>query len=246
MRKDLSMSKGKMVAQGSHASLACITNRVKAANEMNLRLTDEELEWFNDSFTKICLGIKSEEELLEIYNKLKDLGINVVLITDNKLSLRDENPVHTCIGIGPCDELKVKDIIGHLKVFGRKIRSITRNFKGSNNTWFTNYFIQEQKLNLQVKSILFRRFYSPWGLHILTVPYNLKIVNIYRPIGIDIPHQVFSTRVITVKPVFYKDMNIRITHNSITIQIVPTETTIGTSLAYVPSQTVPLSHTSFF
>ena len=115
MRKDLSMSKGKMVAQGSHASLACITNRTKADKKMTLQFTDEELEWFHDSFTKICLGIKGEEDLLEIYNKLRDLGINVVLITDKKLSERDEKPVHTCIGIGPCDESKVKDIIGHLK-----------------------------------------------------------------------------------------------------------------------------------
>lgn len=119
MRKDLSMSKGKMVAQGSHGSLGIFFNRItkidKEAGEMVIKFDPTEYEWITGPFTKICLGVKSEEELLVTYEKLRTLDIPTVLITDKKLSERDEKPVHTCIAVGPCEEEKVAPILGHLK-----------------------------------------------------------------------------------------------------------------------------------
>lgn len=119
MRKDLSMSKGKMVAQGSHGSLGIFFNRIikidKEAGTMLIKFDPSEYEWITGPFTKICLGIKSEEELVELFEKVKTLGVPSVLITDKKLSERDEKPVHTCFCVGPCEEEKVASVLGHLK-----------------------------------------------------------------------------------------------------------------------------------
>lgn len=113
------MSKGKMVAQGSHGSLGIFFNRIteidKEEGIMKIKFDPSEYEWITGPFTKICLGVKTEEELLDIYKKAECLRVPAVLITDKKLSERDEKPVHTCIAIGPCEENRVAPILGHLK-----------------------------------------------------------------------------------------------------------------------------------
>lgn len=78
MRTDLNMRKGKMVAQGAHASAAVLT-QFKSYDEY----PEELKEWLDNSFIKICVGIGSEEELLKLYAEVKDDGLLCSLITDN-------------------------------------------------------------------------------------------------------------------------------------------------------------------
>ena len=119
MRKDLSMSKGKMIAQGAHGSLGVFFNRIteidKEDGKMVIKFDPAEYEWITGPFTKIALGVKSEEELVELFEKVHTLEVPSVLITDKKLSERDEKPVHTCFCVGPCEEGIVAPILGHLK-----------------------------------------------------------------------------------------------------------------------------------
>lgn len=119
MRKDLSMSKGKMIAQGAHGSLGIFFNRMKSFDhtkgEMTIEVDPSEYEWIAGPFTKIALGVKSEVELMELFKKVQALRVPSVLITDKKLSERDEKPVHTCFCVGPCEEEIIAPILGHLK-----------------------------------------------------------------------------------------------------------------------------------
>lgn len=114
LRKDLNMRKGKMVAQGAHASMAVILNAMQERsvpsdfhrdmdndNGLFLRLDNEPLrKWLEGKFTKICVSVNSEAELLAIYNKALEAGILCSLIKDAGLTEFKE-PTYTAVAIGP-------------------------------------------------------------------------------------------------------------------------------------------------
>lgn len=97
LRKDLNMRKGKMVAQGAHASMAVLL-------EEQLKLhhpTPAMAQWLSDKFTKICCSVNSEQELIDIYNKAKDANIPCSLIKDAGLTEFGGVPTYTSCAIGP-------------------------------------------------------------------------------------------------------------------------------------------------
>jgi len=121
MRKDLNMRKGKMIAQGSHASLGVILNMMKKKQffydtVLSLHINkDTPIEkWMNGSFTKISLSVNSEEELMEIYEKAKDLPR--ILIEDKGLTEFNGVVTKTCIAIGPALSSDIDKITGNLKL----------------------------------------------------------------------------------------------------------------------------------
>lgn len=120
MRKDLNMRKGKMVAQGAHASMKVMMEKLQYSPETfyerTMSLTEEEIQWVDGIFTKICLSCDSEPELLELYKKAKDAGLNCALITDNGLTEFNGVPTNTCIAIGPNASEKIDAITGGLKL----------------------------------------------------------------------------------------------------------------------------------
>ena len=65
LRKDLNMRKGKMVAQGAHASMAAILT-----NAGTIKKQADVKEWLGGSFAKICVSVDSEEELTQIYESI--------------------------------------------------------------------------------------------------------------------------------------------------------------------------------
>lgn len=112
MRKDLNMRKGKMVAQGSHASIAFLTKRL----QKNESLTDVQKEWLENSFTKICVSVENEKELLAIKEKAENNNVECHLVTDNGLTEFKGVPTNTCLALGP-DHSEVLDLIsGDLKL----------------------------------------------------------------------------------------------------------------------------------
>lgn len=119
LRKDLNMRKGKMVSQGAHASMKAILDW--SIYEGNGLLTElpkgSALEsWLNGLFTKICVSVDSEEELVDLYNKAMKAGLMVSMITD--AGLTEFNGVHTktCIAIGPDWSDEIDPITKHLKL----------------------------------------------------------------------------------------------------------------------------------
>lgn len=110
IRKDLNMRKGKMVAQGSHASIGAFLKFFDKNSNNNTYSysctfeTDSVLDgWLNDKFTKICLYVNSEDELVSLYEKVTNEApyIPCVMIEDAGLTEFHGVKTKTCIGIGP-------------------------------------------------------------------------------------------------------------------------------------------------
>ena len=109
LRKDLNMRKGKMVAQGAHASLGAILE------DRKLKTDEDTLAWLEGRFVKICVSVNSEEELLEIYNQANDAGLNCALIEDAGFTEFKE-PTLTAVAVGPGLPEEIDKITGELKL----------------------------------------------------------------------------------------------------------------------------------
>lgn len=107
MRTDLNMRKGKMVAQGAHASL-------KATLENMSRR--EVGEWLSSSFTKICVRADSLEELEGVYLAAEAAGLIRAKIVDSGKTEFAGVPTVTCVAVGPASEEELSGVTGHLKL----------------------------------------------------------------------------------------------------------------------------------
>jgi len=107
LRKDLGMRKGKMIAQGAHASLGCY-----------LKYPDHPyvLEWLEGPFTKIAVSVDSEEELFEIYRLAQEASLPTILIKDAGRTEFNGVPTHTAVAVGPGPEEEIDKITGDLKL----------------------------------------------------------------------------------------------------------------------------------
>ena len=119
MRKDLNMRKGKMVSQGAHASMKAILDwSTSEKNGLFTELPEGSAlkSWLDGLFTKICLSVDSEEELIDLYDKAKESGLMVAMITDAGLTEFNGVPTKTCIAIGPDWTDQIDPITKHLKL----------------------------------------------------------------------------------------------------------------------------------
>jgi len=109
------LRRGKEIAQACHASIAFLTKRIQ--NNEPILLSDVEKEWINGIFTKICLKVETEEELLEIERRAKEKGLVCYLITDRGLTEFHGVPTNTCLAIGPDEADKIDEITKHLELY---------------------------------------------------------------------------------------------------------------------------------
>lgn len=119
IRKDLNMRKGKMVAQGSHASLGVVMRIQEYLRNMRKHFEHWEepyLAWFEGTFTKICVSVDSETELMRIYAEAEKAGLPVKLITDAGRTEFNGVPTRTCLAIGPAWSDDIDRITGELKL----------------------------------------------------------------------------------------------------------------------------------
>lgn len=130
VRKDLNMRKGKMVAQGAHASLAAVLSCAQSKDlnkdfvvlplTNSIPLKDNQPyrtplgEWILGNFKKVCVSVNSEQELLDIYNKATKAGLTASLIQDSGLTEFDGVPTYTSVAVGPDSDEKVNEITGNL------------------------------------------------------------------------------------------------------------------------------------
>jgi PTH2 family peptidyl-tRNA hydrolase len=123
------MRKGKMVAQGAHASMKAIFDKMNmhptessgkfgTIHEKTLWLEDNTalMDWVDGIFTKVCVSVDSEQELLDVYNKAKEAGILCALIQDAGLTEFGGVPTYTCCAIGPEWSDQIDSITGNLKL----------------------------------------------------------------------------------------------------------------------------------
>lgn len=125
LRKDLNMRKGKMVAQGAHASMAAIINyayehQVKhndgtVENILAISLEDADVrDWLLGSFKKVCVGCQSEAELLDLNRKVQLTKLPHALIRDSGRTEFHGVLTYTALAVGPGDDDEIDKITGHL------------------------------------------------------------------------------------------------------------------------------------
>ena len=128
VRKDLKMPRGKIAAQASHASVGALLQSMfgKRLEESDFDgfqinktpiVDDATKDWLVGEFTKICVYVESEQELMNIYEKAEESGLNVCLITDNGHTCFDGIPTKTCLAIGPTYSSLVDPITKDLKLY---------------------------------------------------------------------------------------------------------------------------------
>lgn len=106
LRNDLGMSRGKLVAQGAHAALNAYLH------------SDAQVStpWLQSGQSKICLMVNSEQELWELYNKIRSTTLSCYLVQDaGKTELKPGTP--TALAIGPDNSTFIDEFTLGLKLF---------------------------------------------------------------------------------------------------------------------------------
>ena len=111
LRKDLNMRKGKMVAQGAHASMRAILNGARRDGDALIIPLDARNEpWLCGRFKKICVSVNSESELLALHQRALDTGLITALIRDAGLTEFGGVPTYTALAIGPDEDVKIDEL----------------------------------------------------------------------------------------------------------------------------------------
>tara|TARA_Y100000034_G_scaffold116828_1_gene155634 strand:+ start:3114 stop:3572 length:459 start_codon:yes stop_codon:yes gene_type:complete len=127
------LRRGKQIAQGAHASMMFLSDRINIKEGSVTHWLDSPVElstrsawwgeasfsfaeksWFEGKFTKIVVSVNSEEELLEIEAKAKEAGIICHVVIDSGKTEFDGVPTKTCLALGPDEAERIDAISGHL------------------------------------------------------------------------------------------------------------------------------------
>jgi PTH2 family peptidyl-tRNA hydrolase len=116
MRKDLNMRKGKMIAQGAHASLKVLTDRRRAVDDQTftIEVTPAIKAWLTGRFTKVCVSVDSEAALDTVVAAARAAAVPVALIVDAGKTEFHGVPTKTCCAVGPAWADEVDAITGAL------------------------------------------------------------------------------------------------------------------------------------
>ena len=122
IRRDLRMRRGKEIAQGAHASMAWLRQRVMplltppgAVDQVEF--SPAERAWLEGSLRKVTVKVGSEAELLAVYEKAIEAGLVAHLITDRGLTEFGGVPTRTCLGIGPDYDDLIDPVTGDLELY---------------------------------------------------------------------------------------------------------------------------------
>lgn len=118
LRRDLNMRKGKLVAQGAHASMGAILSLCKTdGNTLTMEMDDRVRPWLTGRFKKICVYVNSEAELLSIHQQAKQAGLVNSLIQDAGLTEFGGVATYTAVAVGPDRSDKIDAVTGKLPLF---------------------------------------------------------------------------------------------------------------------------------
>ncbi|MBN48490.1 MAG: aminoacyl-tRNA hydrolase [Spongiibacteraceae bacterium] len=108
IRKDLKMRRGKEIAQGAHASLMAVLDRLDHPNVQ---------DWLTNDFTKITVRVESEAELLSVYKGAESKGLICSLVQDRGFTEFDGIPTYTAVAVGPDTDENLRPLTGHLSLY---------------------------------------------------------------------------------------------------------------------------------
>jgi peptidyl-tRNA hydrolase, PTH2 family len=122
IRRDLRMRRGKEIAQGAHASMAWLRERVlpalrPAGRADQVHLSPAERGWLERSMRKVTVKVGSEQELLDVYDQALDAGLVVHMITDRGLTEFGGVPTRTCLAVGPDYDDLIDPVTGGLELY---------------------------------------------------------------------------------------------------------------------------------
>ncbi|MBU2793107.1 aminoacyl-tRNA hydrolase [Acidithiobacillus thiooxidans] len=112
VRKDLNMRKGKMIAQGAHASLTAALAAQAGSPSWLAHFTS----WFSGDQRKIAVGAPDEDTLHRVYAQAKAAGLPAALILDHGLTEFGGVPTYTAVAIGPAEDGDIDQITGKLSL----------------------------------------------------------------------------------------------------------------------------------
>ncbi|KAL9649113.1 hypothetical protein ABK040_008490 [Willaertia magna] len=113
VRNDLGMGKGKIAAQCCHAAVGLYRNAMLYSN--NSTWKNNIVNWEETAEAKICLKVESEQELVTLYEKSKQQGLNAYLVIDAGRTQIEPNS-KTVLGIGPAPVEEIDKVTGRLRL----------------------------------------------------------------------------------------------------------------------------------
>ncbi|PHH67664.1 hypothetical protein CDD80_662 [Ophiocordyceps camponoti-rufipedis] len=113
VRTDLGMTKGKIAAQCSHATLACYKAlaRLPPSSPQRTLLS----RWERSGQAKIALQAKSEAEVRELRAQALARGLPAEMVQDAGRTQIEAGSL-TVLGVGPAPRSLVDEVTGHLKL----------------------------------------------------------------------------------------------------------------------------------
>lgn len=131
VRRDLKMRKGKIAAQSGHACVEAVLmalakeerlGDVVIGGDMVALRQDGKAEtalsaWFQNGVAKICVYVDSEEELLALDTKAKEMGVISALICDAGHTEFHGQPTYTCLAFEPLDFETADTLTGGLPLY---------------------------------------------------------------------------------------------------------------------------------
>lgn len=123
----LNMRKGKMIAQGSHASEGFIVESLfikefDGKKYFCFEYSEFWEHWFKNYHPKIVLGVDSEKTLLEIQNICKEKNVPSYLVVDNGKTEFNNIKTITALAIGPYLVDDIDYITGSNGVFKNNLK----------------------------------------------------------------------------------------------------------------------------
>lgn len=124
IRRDLGMRRGKEIAQGAHAAMAWLRERLDRYTVNNVptglwmaKLSAAEQLWMNGSFAKVVCQVDTEADLRAVVARATGVGVQVFSITDEGRTEFGGIPTLTAVAVGPDWSMSVDKVTGDLKLY---------------------------------------------------------------------------------------------------------------------------------
>lgn len=123
IRKDLGMRRGKEIAQGAHASMEWLRQRIInpstpcGAHGPEVIIAQHEQQWLEGDRKKITLQVQTEAELRALADAATEAMVESWLITDLGATEFHGQPTVTALAIGPNLDERIDPLTRHLKLY---------------------------------------------------------------------------------------------------------------------------------
>lgn len=133
MRRDLKMRKGKIAAQAGHACVEAVLmalaregrlDQVRVTPDQSWVYLDDEVSeptplsnWFDAGVAKICVYVDSEDALLDLAVRGRELGFVCALVRDAGHTEFHGEPTYTCLAFEPLSPEQIDPLTGELPLY---------------------------------------------------------------------------------------------------------------------------------